>query len=606
MSSNWKLKIHNANQHYDKWAAMFRCTDLERYYEGFQWIGKQDQLTANYKPYTLNMVYATIKIKLANFLMQRPKFTVAPQPGNSDWNQEIAIRSAQIKQDVLNTIVHNQHLEFVQSCKLVALDSFFRFGVMEVGYSADWQNPAKNRPLMKSDVKGEAFSGEADKIVEDFEVPINERFYFKRIKARRFRTSVSDDESLDKCDWYGYYEYFYKSFLTRQYGVKIPDIYQANHYSSELSGLSSETMAGEDTDVLKTLSNASICKVWHVWDNISKKRLLLLDGLDEPAWEQPFEHRNIIEVRWDYRLDGWYPIPPVFQWISPQDEINETLEQLRSYRKRFVRKFQALKGAVSEEEKEKFAEGPDGIIIEVSREDAIKPVQNPQIGPELRESLALSKDGLNIISGTSSEQRGVSDRMTATQSKLIAVRSELRENVDQLDFNTFVVLIGREVLTQAAEKMTTGLWIHYGQDPGEQMLGEVNPDAPVYKWIEAARFDDGYDFTIAVDVTNGSPIQMEQVKQSFIEFQAIMAQFPYLALSPVLIREAAYVCGYRNEKVIHQIQQAALLQMMGQVAQGQQNMGGDGAVNPNNMALAKQQEPPTTEAVDEQIRQQVQ
>lgn len=601
---NWPLKLQNANRYYDTWASKFKCERLEQYYEGFHWKQKHEASIHNYQPYTLNMVYATIKIKLANFLMQRPQYIISPQPGNSDWNQEFAIKSAMLKQDVLNTIVHNQNLNFNENCKLTALDSFFRFGIFEVGYAADWRNPAKMRPLMRSDKsKDYAVGSESDKIVEDQEIPVNERFYYKRIKARRFRVSVSDDESLDKCDWYGYYEYFYKSFLKKTYGIKIPDTYQSSHYSSELSGLAVDH---ENSELIKAIADDSVCKVWHLWDNISKKRILLLDDLDEVIWETSFEHRSLIDIRWDYRLDGWYPIPPVFQWISPQDEINETLEQLRSYRKRFVRKFQAVVGAVDQEETEKFADGPDGSIIIVKRENAIVPIQNPQIGPEVGESLMLAKDSMNIISGTSNEQRGTADRMTATQSKLIDVRSQLRESVDQIDFNTFMVAIGRETLIQAAEKMTTGLWVKYTNDPGEQMLGEVNPDGPIYQWVAAERFDDGYDFTIAIDVINASPVQMQEEKQKFIEFLAIMNQFPQLAMSPILIREAAYRCGYRNERVIQQMQQAAMLQMMGQVAQGQQNLGGDGAVNSNNSALAAQSEPPTTEMVDNQLQEQIQ
>lgn len=613
MPQPWTLKIKNANKYYDEWANKFKCSRLEDYYEGFHWKQKQDVLVPSYQPYVLNLIYSTIKIKLANFLIPRPKFVISPRPGNADWNQEFAIKSAQLKEDVLNTLIQNQNIEFVENLKLTALDSFFRFGVLEVGYATDWRNPAKQRPLTVTEKK--ANEGETTnlitstneetnpKIAEDFEIPVNERFYTKRIKAKRFRVSASDSESLDKCDWYGYYEYFYKSFLNKTYGIKLPESYAASHYSSEYSGLNLGS-GNEDIETLRLMASGAVSKVWHVWDNISRKRILLLDGLNELIWEQEFEHSPIIELRWDLRLDGWYPIPPTFHWISPQDEFNEAREQMRSYRRRFVRKFQVVKDTVDQEEREKFTDGPDGIIIEVKKENAITPIANPDIGPAVREALILAKDDLNIISGTSAEQRGVADRMTATQSRLIDVRSQLRESVEQLYFNTFVISIGREVLIQAAEKMTTGLWVKYTQDPGEQLLGEVNPDGPIYRWISAERFDDGYDFTIDIDVINASPIQNQEEKQKFIEFLALMNQFPQLALSPILIREAAYRVGYRNERVIQQMQQAAMLQMLGQAAQGQENL----QVNSNNQAMTQlaQQEPNTVDQVDQQLQEQVQ
>jgi hypothetical protein len=69
-----------------------------------------------------------------------------------NYNQDFAVQSAQIKQDTLNTVVRNPNGNFVRNVKLAALDSFFRFGITETGYAADWQNPKKkNITLNKND-----------------------------------------------------------------------------------------------------------------------------------------------------------------------------------------------------------------------------------------------------------------------------------------------------------------------------------------------------------------------------------------------------------------------------------------------------------------------
>src|SRR5258707_1141754 len=147
----WKTRIQNANTYFQNWHSHFKCDQLEQYYECKQWkyrgLQQSDPL---YNPYVINLFYSTIKIKLASLLFQKPQYILSPRPGNAQWDQDFAVQSANLKQDVLNTIVANPNTNFTTHVKLAALDAFFRFGLMEVGYAADWRNPQKESPLIKS------------------------------------------------------------------------------------------------------------------------------------------------------------------------------------------------------------------------------------------------------------------------------------------------------------------------------------------------------------------------------------------------------------------------------------------------------------------------
>src|SRR5262252_3351004 len=173
----WASKIHSANKYYEKWESRFKCNTLEEYWEGFQWKVN----IPGYSAYTLNLIYSTIKIKLANIIFQNPQFIISPQPGFSDWNQDFAFRSAALKQDTLNTIIQNPNAHFVHNSKLCAQDSFVRFAILEIGYAADWQNPNKTPPVTSAD-SDENKSLDKARVIADDEVPISERIYFKRIK----------------------------------------------------------------------------------------------------------------------------------------------------------------------------------------------------------------------------------------------------------------------------------------------------------------------------------------------------------------------------------------------------------------------------------------
>jgi hypothetical protein len=612
MASLWQERIKNADKGYKEWASKYRCDLLEQYYRGFHWKGKKDFLTVNYNPYTINLFYSTIKIKLAGLLFQKPSYVLSPTPGNS-YDTDMAVKSAQLKQDVLNTIVHNPAMRFTRHLKFAALDSFFRFGIIECGYAADWRNPQKEDPLLKSWDDDEVTETK-DRVLDDNDLPVNERFYVKRIPARKFRVGASEEVDLENHEWCGYYEYFYTSTLRRTKGIKWPSGSKNNYLSSEYtSGILGDLK--EDSTVFRNLiSKGSVSKVWHIFDQVSHKRQLFLDNqLEEPIWEGELERLPLIDIRWDYNLDGFYPIPPCWQWLSPQDEINEAREQMRSFRRRFTRKWQAVQDTIEPEEKEKFASGPDGVIITVKRDNAITPIQNPEIGATQQNALVIAKDDFNIVSGSTADIRGSADRETATKARIMDSRTQIRESADQIDFSDFVTRIGRELLAQTQERLVDGLWVKYTSGPStDGGQAEMQSKGPVFKWISSQEISDGYDYTIELDVQNATPAAMQQAQEAFLTFLSLVAKFPMIAMSPDLIREAAYRCGYRNERIIEQMQKAAQLQMAMQQAASQTP--GGGAAGPggpgNNGADAAstqiaQQASPSVDQIDQQLEGQL-
>lgn len=583
--SLWATRIANARKFHTKWSNEYRCATLEKYYKGNQWRTKSTSPLVGYKPYMLNLFYSTIKIKASTCLYQKPQYVVSPRPGNMDQDMDTAVKSATIKGDVLNTIVSNPNAKFAKIMKRIFTDSFFRFGMCEIGYAADFRNPLKPEPYYASyddpdiDVK-------KDKIITEVELPQNERFYIKRIKPHRFLVSVSEVEDLEDHDWVGYLEFYYTRMLRNTKGIKFDDdnnIESINVAQTDISGFVNES---NTATVRELMSDQDVTPVWRIWSMIEGKQKLLRDGDFKEIWSDSFNRLPLTDLRWDEELNGFYPIPPAFQWLSPQDEINEAREQVRSYRRRFTRKFQAMEDMVDEGEKEKFASGQDGVIITVKQPNAITPIDNPEMGPTAQLALIEAKDDFNTISGTSTEARGQnSDRETATAAKITDVRAQVRESAEQLDYGSFMGLVGREILAQAQEKLVTGMWIKYTSSPGEGVMQDQS-NTPVYRWIKAEDISDGYDFDVDLDILNNTPQAQQQAQQSFVSFLSIVQNFPAVALSPVLIRQAAYVCGYRNEKVIQQYQQAAALSMAMKAAMqaGIQAPGIQAPGNPQNAA----------------------
>jgi hypothetical protein len=533
---------------------------------------------------------------------------LTPKPGMSDWDLDMAVKSSNMKQDVLNTLIQNPNAKFVNNIRLALLDSYFRFGLLEVGYAADWRNPAKEPPLL-SDHNTEP--NDDARVIEDREIPVNERMYFKRINPKRVRVSVTDNNELENQEWVGYYQFYYTKFLKNTKGIKFPDGYDSSGYISPdytgASGVVDSSKASQSPELLRMLAQGQVTKVWHIWDLVSMDRLLLIDGQFSTIWKSGYDRLPLIDLRWDLRSEGWFPIPPAYQWLSPQDEINEAREQTRSFRRRFTRKFFALgPDFIEQEEVEKFVSGPDGVVIKFKKEGAIGAIENPEQGQTATDALIIAKDDFNIISGTSAEARGQSDRETATQAKLIDARSQIRESADQLDFSEWLCRIGRETLTQAQEKLTDGLWVKYTTDPSENIMEEMQVQAPVFQFIKAQDMSDGYDFDIDMDITNATPQAMADQEQAFTKFCSLVQGFPFIPMSPILIREAAFRCGYRNEKVIAQMQQTAIAAMAAKAIQSGKLTDGQGNQLTPQQIQQKQMTTPNSQQVRTQLNNQLQ
>lgn len=618
MANYWRVRIAEAEKQYTIWNNKFKCDTLSRYWRGEQWKFKQDFVTAVYNPYVLNLYYTTITDKMAGLLFEKPAYLVQSAPGSAEWDMDQASISAGIKQDTLNTVVQNPKVQFTHNVKLTLQDSFLRFGILEVGYAADWRNPIKDSPLLAThgDEDADDDSDKKQRVKDQNDVPVTERLYFKRINPKRFRVCVSDATTLESQDWVGYYEWYYTKDLRNTPGIKFPTGSTDSSISGQYSSgyVSGANAGNEKAEFLKLITTGEVKKVWHIWDNIEHKRLLVDDETCEEMYSEDFEDLPFQEQRWILNEEGWYPIPPGFHWLSPQDEINEAREQERSYRRRFTRKFQAVKGKVDPEEIEKFASGPDGVIITVKELDAITGINNPDIGQTQFNTLQIAKDDFYTVSGNSSNIQAT-DRQTATATKVVTARATIRESAEQIDFSVFMCGVGRLALIKLQENLQGSLWVKYTTDPNqESALSEVQYKGPSYKQITSQHLNDGYDYEITVDIMNQTPAAMEQAQQSFVTFLSLVHQFPEIAMSPVLIRQAALASGMRNEKVIHQMQQVALLSMAAKQAQAaQQNPGAQqaaltsqfGGTNTSNSQV-QQMASPTAPQVDQQIKQQLQ
>jgi hypothetical protein len=95
----------------------------------------------------------------------------------------------------------------------------------------------------------------------------------------------------------------------------------------------------------------------------------------------------------------------------------------------------------------------------------------------------------------------------------------------------------------------------------------------MYQLITGGDFGDS-DFNTNIQLETISPLADEQRRNAFLEFLAIINQYPQFGLSTVLVQEVADKVGFRNTKVVEEFQQLALAQQMAMAQQMQASAGG--------------------------------
>lgn len=592
---------------------------MEEYYYGDQWINLGD---ASYEPYVINLVFSTIEVKLPTLLFASPIYSIKPKPASWEYEPEMAMKKAQLRTDTLNTFVSTKKQDFAEEAELCVLDAFFRFGVAEVGYSADWiDNPNADMPILDSD-RNPVYDKEDNVIKEPKKLPKTERIYIKRLDAKNFRVGGLESGKLENCSWCGYWEYYRAEDIKANPNL---DNVECINWSG---GRSDDFVDQDGRDYNELLNSGDLIKIWKIWDNRSKKQYLIDNESKVLLRTETFKRLPIFDLRFHKTLKGWYPLPPTRNWKSPQDEINDSREQARNHRKRFTRKYLVNADRFEDGELEKLINGPDGTwaIVNGDPNTISAPVQDANLGQNAQEALSVPKDDFNIISGTSAEARGEADRITATQSNQINQKAAIRDSRSRTRVAEFLCKIGEEMLLLAEEKFTLPIWIKQTAETGKldpggiasMLTGGVSgnpipnttPDEVWGKITLADLSDESADFEVNVSIDSLSPVTNDDEKGKFLEFLAALNQYPEVGLDPMVVQELAYRIGYRNSEIIGRLKQIAQLmwvQKIEMLKQGAKQAMAQSQVQApaqsNNMAQAAvaQSTPPDLERIRQQI-----
>lgn len=572
----WGEKLTHAIDVKDAWEKKWRVKSLVKLYEGFHWEGQENG--EGQMPYTHNLFFSTIETKTPAITFQKPGFSCSPKPATLHQDPETAFQISNNYSDALNDWAQQEQNYLGVEINAAVQDSWFGFGVVEVGYSAEW---IENPNVVAAPSKRDQSDDESETGVEKSPYPRKENAFVKHIPFQTFYVSDTQRKHLRQHDWVAYYEWIPLEQLKAipEFRKKLED------FTNGLRGDERETKRPKGT-----------IKVWKITDIRRKRRLMYIQGMDEVLSDVPYKQFMFEGIRQRVWENSFYQMPPTFNWISGQREVDEIKESLSSARKKSKRIFQAREGAFSEDDKEKITHGEDGALVEFKSGNGLEQIPQTPLDNQLLPSLTQAQSDFNVISGTTADQRGESDRVTATQATISDQRSQVRESREKINVAEFIACVGKLVILTIKNRYVNEIVVN-AKPQAEPMLSDMQVTQPQSRVIDPVTDFGGedYEFDVTVQIYSISPVANQEELDKLMKFLAIMTQYPMIAMSPILIREVASRIGYQNERVIQEMQQQALLLMMGQAQQAQGNLA-EQTVNKNT--------PPDTERVRNQMTKQ--
>ena len=553
----WQERVTAADKVYQTWSDQFHCERLKNYWIGKQWAGLTEDEAE--KKYAINLIFPTIATQLPALLFARPAVKVEPRPPHADDAMSTAGARAELAQHTLQTFIDDPKVHFKPNTLLPLLDAQFRFGVVEVGYTADWiDNPNAGKPALTDKDEDMPGTEQPPKIVKQG----SESLFVKRIPPHTFRVSDSGKNVTDQNDWVGYYEWH-----------KLDDVKGNPDYTNTatLQAGGRDAHAPAISDDVDAEKHKGMVKIWKIWDLREQQKRVFADGHDKWLIEgKPYKYLPFATLRFYEIPDEWYPLPPVANWIAPQDEINDTRDARRVHRKRFYRRYLRTP-QLTQVEYDKLAMGGDGACAEVPdlTVHPLQPVADAPLGPDNDKHLIESREDFNEIAGSSAESRGEAEADTATQANIINVRQQIRESFSRTQVAEWLGAIARLMLQCLVEKMQFPFWVQVNSDSfaGDQL--EQMKIAQGWQSITSEQLGD-LDFDVKVDMTSLSPAVENQMA---LQWQQVLALFAnpllimvMLASEPILKKTLGFY-GIKSDSEIKEFQKVLGVVMAMQAAQ---------------------------------------
>jgi hypothetical protein len=244
------------------------------------------------------------------------------------------------------------------------------------------------------------------------------------------------------------------------------------------------------------------------------------DYLMEPT-EIPFSFGHpFVQLR-NYDVPGdFYPIGEIEPICNLQEELNETRTQLLNHRKKYARKYLALRNALGPDAQAALRSNKDGEVIFIDDnslplQNIVQPLQQVSLQGELYNMTSAIHQDIERVSGVNEYMRGNAPqiRRTATEAAILQDAAAARA-ADKLEIvETAAARVGLRMVQLAQEFLTS-----------EQAARVVSPDGNV-SWSRFDRESIQGEYDFEVEAGSTMPRSDSIQRQDAINLLQMMSPF---------------------------------------------------------------------------------
>lgn len=573
----WESKIHRAKKVRENWKALFKVELAYDYFEGKQ----KDSGYADSDWITINNIYAHVKAQLPALYSADPYFYIKVDRSYSPDPREILVmeKKAKIRQAMIN--YYKVELDLKSKMRLCIFDALFRFGVSKVHYTADEKaNPDFGNPIY--DDTGETpLTDESSgaPLMEPEYIPVNGRYNVTRIHPDDFLWD--EDAGTLEQDW---------KWVAQRIRMTLEDAKKHKYYNpsalKKLEGKAQEKgdeeKARDDRKKGGDISGPSerssqkkpdekepeVLSFWEIYKLKTNTYLTIAENGEIPVMdERPLplgiETHPFSILRFTYRDDSPYPVPPLSQGIDLAKEYNRARSDIQKHRKRFNRKYEVAKNYIGDDPNivSKLESGDDGTVLVVNQVGGINAIQDAQLDPmRYNELQYLRQEMIQVLGGTSEEARGIAGSDTATEASILDKRLEMREG----DSMSMVV----DFVTTIAKKLDQLIQANITKDEAVRVSG------PQGEYWELVRQDDyeaiNGEFGYSVNVGATIPSLPHVERASWLAFLNIAFQNPAMLVCKRLFKKIAELHHVEDDALLDELYAIGNKMITGEVPVGGQ------------------------------------
>lgn len=606
-----KSEVGSAEEVYGEWAKQFKVDRLEDFVVKSLQRETRDKFGAatggfEKDPYLVNLLLPSLGARLPALMFQIPHAIVtAREPLSDDQQppaqapqqippemlammqasgmpvpatppqmerQPTAAEMAQLREDLLNTTIQSDASGFKDASEEAIREAFFRFGMVEVKFTADYEDVKESSDPDEPTTAGPVEQPQADasdpdpeKIPKRLPKPGTERVIFERIPAKQVLISANSKTKIGKCDWIGYWEWKYVGDVKANPNYKNKSSIKEELISSAPGHVDKKVSKTEGYENMPAPAKGmvKVIKVWYIRD---RKRYTWIEGAEDFLQDgKAFEFLTLAALCFEPILDQFLPVPVCYNWTGSQIAYNETRDSQRVHRRRALRKFLYLKGALTDEEAAKLSSAEDMQFAEVeagngSLQGAVIPVQMAPMDPIHREEADRTVSELMQITKAGSEQRQVASDATATAVNVAAINKQVQDSADRDRVAKFLEQLCLIALKLMEQNFTHAQVIKTTVDLGAPGAAvEAKKQTAVWRKIEMSNINPGdLDYEVSIDVESLSPPNSTIKAQQTQAMMQLMSNPNVLTLLSIpefepFARQFLQTQGFRSEDQVQSL-----------------------------------------------------